>query len=102
MMENAYVNAYNVCNNASEPKQPKGSIMEQTETMAEIEAGTKEALEVANEVLNLCLRTICFGDVEENDKIQPECLMDLQRYNRELSQMVASKAIAIKNILVTD
>lgn len=102
MMEKAYENAYNDCNNASEPKQPKESIMEQTETMAEIEVGTREALEIANEVLNLCLRTICFGDdAEENNKIRPECLMDLQRYNRELSQRVANKAIKVRDTLTT-
>ena len=98
MMENAY----NVCNNASEPKQPERSIVERTETMAEIEVGTREALEEVNDILNFCLRTICLGNVEEKVKMQPECLMDLQRYNRELAQKIADKAITIKDILVAD
>ena len=99
MMENAY----NVCNNASEPKQDKALMpKEQTETMTEIEEGTSVALETANDVLNFCLKIICFGETEENNKVHPECLMDLQRYNRELAQRVANKAIKIKNILVTD
>lgn len=97
MMENAY----NVCKgNASEPKQDKALMpKEQTETMTDIEKETMKALETANSVLNFCLRTICFGDAEEGNEIQPECLMDLQRYNRELAQRVANKAVKIKNTL---
>lgn len=95
-------NTYNVCNNnASETKQGKAIAPRELETMTGIEAETRAALETANSILNFCLRTICFGDVEENDKIQPDCLMDLQRHNRELAQKIVDKAITIKE-LVTD
>lgn len=95
MMENTC----NDCNNASEPKQ---SVPIKEETITSIEVETRAALETANSILNFCLRTICFGDVEENDKIQLDCLMDLQRYNRGLAQKIVDKAITIKDILVTD
>ena len=98
-MENTY-NVYN--NNASETKQGKAIAPRELETMTGIEVETRAALETANSILNFCLRTICFGDVEENDKIQPDCLMDLQRHNRELAQKIVDKAITIKDILVTD
>ena len=98
-MENTY-NVYN--NNASETKQGKAIAPRELETMTGIEVETREALETVNDILNFCLRTICFGDVEENAKMQPECLMDLQRYNRELAQKIADKAITIKDILVAD
>ena len=97
-MENTY-NVYN--NNASETKQGKAIAPRELETMTGIEVETRAALETANSILNFCLRTICFGDVEENDKIQPDCLMDLQRHNRELAQKIVDKAITIKDILVT-
>ena len=95
----AMENIYNVCNcNANEPKQGK-ALTPKAENMTDIEKETMKALETANSVLNFCLRTICFGDAEEGNEIQPECLIDLQRYNREMAQKVVEKAIKIKEII---
>lgn len=98
-MESTY-NVYN--NNASETKQGKAIVPRELETMTGIEIETREALETANSILNFCLRTICFGNVEEEVEMQPECLMDLQRYNRELAQKVAEKAIKVRETITIE
>ena len=95
MMENTY----NDCNNASEPKQ---SVTIKEETITSIEVETRAVLEAVNDILNFCLRSICFGDAEEEAKMKPECLMELQRYNRELARKIEDKALTIKSILVAD
>lgn len=101
-MKNTY-NTYNDCNNnASETKQGEAIVPRELETMIGIEVETREALETANSILNFCLRTICFGNVEEGVEIKPECLMDLQRYNRELAQKVEEKAIKIREAITPE
>lgn len=101
-MKNTY-NTYNDCNNnASETKQGEAIVPRELETMTGIEAETREALETANSILNFCLRTICFGNVEGEIEMQPECLMDLQRYNRELAQKVAGKAIKVREAITDE